>query len=70
MRLANSLESVRPHDPAAEHMPDRVGDALASACIFGIVGGFVFAVAIVPTVSAVLVGAAIGGIAGVIIAYH
>jgi uncharacterized membrane protein len=65
MRLANSIESV----PSAEH-PDRVGDALASACLFGIVGGLVFALAVVPTIGAVLVGAAIGAIGGIFIAYH
>ena len=66
MRLASSFDTVQ----SQEQAPDRVGDALASACLFGIVGGLVFAFAIVPAVSAILVGATIGALAGIVIAYH
>lgn len=66
MRLANSLD----RNTTADQVSERAGDALASACLFGIVGGLVFALAIVPTIPAVALGAVIGAAIGIVVAYQ
>lgn len=45
-------------------------DALAAACLFGIVGGLLFGVAVAATVPAVAIGALLGAIVGIFVAYH
>jgi hypothetical protein len=71
MRQANSLDrSASKPTPGNEDISETAGDALASACLFAIVGGLVFALAIVPAVSVILVGAVLGAVAGIAIAYQ
>lgn len=79
MRLVRSLESSSSNvsfatniaqPQPAEPTADSVGDALASACLCGIVGGLIFAVAIVPALSVIVVGAVLGAGCGIVIAYH
>lgn len=61
MRLVTTLESEQPASS---------GDAIAAACLFGIVGGLIFGVAVAATVGAVLVGATLGAVVGIIVAYR
>jgi hypothetical protein len=62
MRFVQAIDHSHPTDSPS-------GDAFASAFLFAIVGGLLFAVA-APTIPVVTIGAMIGGAAGLIIAYH
>lgn len=61
MRFVTTLENEQPASS---------GDALASACLFGIVGGLLFAVAIAPAAGAIVLGGIIGAMVGIVVAYQ
>ena len=54
----------------AAALPDGGGDALAAACICGIVGGLIVGLAIVPAIPLIAVGSLFGAGVGVVVAYH
>lgn len=44
-------------------------DAIASACLFGILGGLIFGIAVAMTIPAIVAGSLLGMIAGIVVAY-
>lgn len=62
MRFVTTLDN--------DQQPANTGDAIASACLFGIVGGLIFGVAVAATIPAVLSGAFLGAVVGIFVAYQ
>jgi hypothetical protein len=62
MRFVTTLDN--------DHQPATTGDAIASACLFGIVGGLIFGLAVAATIAAVFSGAFLGVIVGIVVAYQ